>query len=46
MEEWDALLVVSRKGEGPSVVRAGYSARELEGVSLQLRLNLLNATSI
>ena len=31
MEEWDALLVVTRKSEGPFVVRAGYSARELEG---------------
>ena len=34
MEEWDALLVVFRKSEGPSVVRASYSARELEGRAL------------
>lgn len=46
MEEWDALLVVFRKSEGPSVVRASYSAQELEGVGLQLRLNLLNARSV
>ena len=34
MEEWDALLVVFRKSEGPSVVRASYSARELAGGAL------------